>query len=102
RRTSGSAPRFPTKITLFTLPAMTLLHARPEPVLSHLTAYGSDLPARALLSHNCLTVFVLFLFYFLSPHPSRLPEAGGRSPGSTLTSALEAVRSSVAVDLVKE
>jgi len=48
-------------------------------VLSHLTAYGSDLPARALLSHNCLTVFVLFLFYFLSPQPSRLlKRAAGR------------------------
>src|SRR5437762_10312312 len=28
RRISGSLPRFPTKITLFTLPAITALHAR--------------------------------------------------------------------------
>src|SRR5919107_3447862 len=33
RRTSGSRPRFPTRITLFTLPAIVLLHSSPPAII---------------------------------------------------------------------
>src|SRR5690606_32090664 len=44
RRTSGSAPRFPTKMTLLTLPAMILLRAYPKLIPPHLTGWRITAP----------------------------------------------------------
>src|SRR5258708_2166938 len=48
RRISGSLPRFPTKITLFTLPAIAALHARNYRIVRPALAWSFQLRVLAV------------------------------------------------------